>query len=131
MTSFRPNPLIAAAAPDRQATATRANDACLDCGAHVSTYNCNRSLIAERPEGAREDWWQACDNADCEHAYGEGIFQSDADWVADRQAAICSLRGLVAHIRASIQIEGAGGFYGADELARKEAALALAIGAKG
>lgn len=60
------------------------NQFCLECGSHVSTYNCNTDLVAQRPNAASWDWWVACDNAECEHAVGEGLFQDPPDWLADK-----------------------------------------------
>jgi hypothetical protein len=76
------NPLIDQAASDRHGDCCK-NQYCMACGAHVSGYNANASLIAMRPEAEKEgwDWWVACDNADCAHAYGEGVFQSNPDWI--------------------------------------------------
>ncbi len=82
-----PNPLIEQAASERHgddATCCKDNY-CKDCGAHVSGYNANAQLISYRPEAETWDWWIACDNADCKHAYGEGLFQFLPDWVEDRR----------------------------------------------
>jgi len=74
------NPLIVQAADDRH-SACCAKQICTTCGSHVSTYNCNNSLCAARPEAANQDWWIACDNAECKHAYGEGVDQGGVVWV--------------------------------------------------
>lgn len=71
------NPLIVNAAKDRH---DDMRWICRECNSHVGTYNCNGSLIAERPEGASWDWWAACDNGDCKRSYGEGYFQDDPYW---------------------------------------------------
>lgn len=54
---------------------------CRDCGAPVSYYTCNGEIVIKRPEAANEDWWAACDNEECGHHYGEGVFQDDPDWL--------------------------------------------------
>lgn len=77
------NPLIVQAAKDRHGECCL-NQFCKDCGSHVSGYNCNSDLVAFRPEAIEWDWWMACDNADCKHAYGEGIWQDDPDWVGNK-----------------------------------------------
>src|ERR1039458_8463232 len=69
-----------------QAKADWHTECCLDhscrsCGAHVSTYNANQPFVNYRPEAEIWDWWVACDNADCEHAYGEGLFQCLPSWI--------------------------------------------------
>jgi hypothetical protein len=78
------NPLIEQAKADRHPDDANCckNNVCRTCGAHVSGYNANASLRAARPE-ANDDWWMACDNADCVHAYGEeqGVSNSP-DWVS-------------------------------------------------
>ena len=79
------NPLIATAAEDRHIHCCQ-NQFCRACGSHVSGYNANEPLIAARPEGAKWDWWLACDNADCPNAEGEGLFQELPDWVETRPA---------------------------------------------
>ena len=76
-----PNSLIEIAASDRHDTCCAAQK-CRACGSHVSTYNANGPLIGARPEASEWDWWVACDNADCEHAYGEGLFQELIEWIA-------------------------------------------------
>ena len=82
-TAMTPNPLMTLAAIDRHSDDATccANNFCRACGSHVSGYTCNANVIAQRPAAAEWDWWQACDNADCEHAYGEGLFQFQNDWV--------------------------------------------------
>jgi len=77
---MKPNLLIEQAKIDRHVTCC-VNQVCRDCGAHVSSYNCNASVIAQRPEAVDKDWWAACDNADCKNAYGEGSFQMPLKWV--------------------------------------------------
>lgn len=74
------NPLIEFAAKDRH---TGYNYYCVDCGSSVSTYNCNEFLYAARPELVNDpwDWWIACDNAACIHAYGEGFWQDKPEWM--------------------------------------------------
>lgn len=79
MLTYRPNPMIETCAASRHGDCC-ANNVCLSCGAHVSGYNATAEVIAARPEAAREDWWLACDNADCANAYGEGLFQFLPDW---------------------------------------------------
>ncbi len=80
---MKPNPMIRQCVEDRHGECC-ADQYCRTCGAHVSGYNANESVIAIRPEAAGEDWWIACDNADCEHAYGEGLFQLTPEWVDKR-----------------------------------------------
>lgn len=77
------NPLMQIAEDDRHSTCC-GNHFCRDCGAHVSTYNANDSLIAARPEAETHDWWVACDNHGCKHSYGEGLFQMLPDWIEER-----------------------------------------------
>jgi hypothetical protein len=75
------NPLIELAGSERhQGCCT--DHACKSCGSPVSTYNANDPLVKQRREAEGWDYWCACDNADCEHAYGEGMFQDKPDWVA-------------------------------------------------
>ena len=74
------NHLIERAAADRH-DPSKYGYFCKVCGTHASSYNCNASLIAERPEAEEWDWWIACDNADCCNAYGEGFFQGKPDWI--------------------------------------------------
>ena len=77
----RLNPLVIQAASDRH-TECCVNQHCQVCGSHVSTYNANESLSAARPEAWMQwDWWVSCDNADCIHAWGEGLFQTPPSWV--------------------------------------------------
>lgn len=80
------NPLIELARPDRRAVCCN-DDICTVCGSPVSTYNANADLVDQRPEASNWDWWCACDNADCVHAYGEGLFQEPLGWMdkADAQ----------------------------------------------
>ena len=73
------NPLIAQASSDRHQDAFVKH--CSSCGSTVSTYNANPGLVVQRPEAKDWDWWAACDNVECAHAYGEGYFQSPVDWV--------------------------------------------------
>jgi hypothetical protein len=79
------NPLIEQAGTDRHPDDANCckDNVCLTCGAHVSGYNANSALRAARPEAANSDWWVACDNADCVHAYGEdqGVSNSP-DWIS-------------------------------------------------
>jgi hypothetical protein len=75
------NPLFELAAKDRHTEDCCSRQRCGVCGCHVSTYNANASVIAQRPEADDWDWWVACDNANCEHAYGEGLFQNPIGWV--------------------------------------------------
>lgn len=77
---IKENPLVTQAAQDRH-TDCCTNDTCKACGSRVSTYNCNAALVEQRPTAAAWDWWSACDNADCVHAQGEGVFQEPLDWV--------------------------------------------------
>lgn len=84
MTS-KANSLILACAVDRHGDCCD-DQRCTVCGAHVSTYNCNETVVALRPEAAHEDWWAACDNGECVHSYGEGIFQISPDWIVDNRA---------------------------------------------
>jgi hypothetical protein len=79
------NPLIETAGKDRHDGDCCASNYCRVCGMHVSGYNANWALIEQRPEAAKEDWWIACDNGDCEHAYGEELFQGLPEWVEDRR----------------------------------------------
>jgi len=78
----KPNPLIAQAAED-----WLDNDhKCFVCGSTVSVYACHPletsgDIIKYRPEAVEEDWWVACDNADCAHAYGQGTTQWGVSWV--------------------------------------------------
>jgi hypothetical protein len=74
------NPLITQATADRHTECCQ-DTVCKTCGAHVSGYNCNASLITQRPEGQEWDWWMACDNEACVHAWGEGVWQDTPDWV--------------------------------------------------
>jgi hypothetical protein len=55
---------------------------CRNCGAHVSSYNCNSGLVKYRPEGEACDYWAACDNALCSHAYGTGYYADLPSWVS-------------------------------------------------
>lgn len=88
MIEFVTNPLIEQAAVDRHDGLCCRNQFCKVCGSHVSGYNCNEALNRQRPEAAGEwDWWVACDNANCIHAHGEGIFQDTPDWVYKKWAA--------------------------------------------
>jgi hypothetical protein len=77
------NNLLEKAARDHH-TICCINQYCVLCGFHVSGYNCNADLISERPEAADWDWWLACDNAECIHSYGEGLFQIYPDWVIQK-----------------------------------------------
>ena len=74
------NPLIEQAASDRHERPLRFRT-CKVCDSNVSSYNCNPTLVKLRPEASAWDWWYACDNGNCEHAYGEGYFQAKPDWV--------------------------------------------------
>jgi hypothetical protein len=74
------NQLIALATDDRHSECC-ANQFCCACGSHVRTYNANERLFQQRPEAFHEDWWVACDNGACVHAYGEGLFQVSPDWI--------------------------------------------------
>jgi hypothetical protein len=74
------NPLIEQAAVDRHERPLRTRT-CRACDWNVSSYNCNPTLVALRPEASVWDWWYACDNGNCEHAHGEGYFQATPDWV--------------------------------------------------
>jgi hypothetical protein len=76
------NSLVMLAAVDRHHRPIARRCKC--CGSTISTYNANPSLVALRPEAVNWDWWAACDNADCEHAYGEGYFQDPLDWIDRR-----------------------------------------------
>jgi hypothetical protein len=58
---------------------------CNACDSHVSTYDAGEVLLRLRPESAFEDWWVACDNGACVHAYGDGLFQVLPNWIVDRQ----------------------------------------------
>jgi hypothetical protein len=59
-----------------------ANQFCRACNSHVSTYDARgRVILRYRPGSAFEDWWVACDNGACVHAYGEGLFQVRPDWI--------------------------------------------------
>ena len=78
-----PNPMIELADRDRH-THCCLDQFCKVCGAHVSTYNANTHTVIQRPEAAEWDWWVACDNAECEHAYGEGLFQDEIEWIGKR-----------------------------------------------
>lgn len=84
---IRRNPLMDQAAADRHQDDSECckHNFCRACGAHVSGYNANGDVIAVRPEAIEWDWWIACDNADCEHAFGEGLFQTTPDWVEERK----------------------------------------------
>lgn len=53
---------------------------CRDCQSTISHYTCNHDLIVKRPDAATWDWWSACDNPDCPHHEGEGIFQFRPKW---------------------------------------------------
>jgi hypothetical protein len=78
------NPLMDQAKADRHPDDANCckDNICKTCGAHVSGYNANEALRAARPEAEHEDWWMACDNADCVHAYGEGQGVSHwPDWI--------------------------------------------------
>ena len=73
------NPLVKLAAYDRHMhSVTRT---CTCCGSDISTYNANSKVVALRADAVNWDWWAACDNADCEHAEGEGYFQESPDWI--------------------------------------------------
>jgi hypothetical protein len=74
------NPLMRLAESERHINCCQ-NDVCAACGSPVSTYNANSDVIDQRPEASEWDWWCACDNANCVHAYGEGLFQDALDWV--------------------------------------------------
>lgn len=76
------NPLVTLADASRHKNCCT-KQRCRGCGSHVSTYNCGAALVAARPEAATEDWWIACDNANCSNAYGTWLFQSVPDWVDD------------------------------------------------
>jgi hypothetical protein len=78
------NPLMEQAKADRHPDEANCckDNICKTCGAHVSGYNANAALRAARPEAEHEDWWMACDNADCVHAYGEGQGVNNwPDWI--------------------------------------------------
>lgn len=75
---FTLNPLVAAQADKRDG---KPLGACHICRSRVSVYHCHGTLVVERPESEHEDWWIACDNANCSRAYGEGYFQVAPDWV--------------------------------------------------
>lgn len=81
------NPLIALARSDRH-TECCGHDICAACGSPVSTYNANADLVDQRPEASEWDWWCACDNADCIHAYGEGLFQEPLGWMGKVDAPL-------------------------------------------
>ncbi len=57
---------------------------CRSCGDHVSGYNANESLIKHRPQARGAKWWVACDNADCEHAYGEVLGEQLPKWIEQK-----------------------------------------------
>lgn len=57
---------------------------CKACGSDVEEYLCNEGFIKVRPEAARWDWWAVCQNVDCQHHHGEGVFQSALDWVVKK-----------------------------------------------
>ena len=78
---MRQNPLMTQADIDRHKFNCCKDQTCRECGSHVSGYNCNDVLLSMRPEAKDWDWWLACDNADCQHARGEGLFQRKPDWV--------------------------------------------------
>lgn len=84
---MRRNSLMDTASADRHKDDAKCcrDNYCKVCGSHVSGYNANSATIAARPEAAREDWWIACDNADCAHSYGEGLFQELPDWVTKKR----------------------------------------------
>lgn len=82
--SYRLNPLLHQAAENRHTKCCQ-NRYCLRCDAKVSTYNCNDPVVAVRPDAAGWDWWAACDNADCENAFGEGEFQEMPEWIEVRK----------------------------------------------
>jgi hypothetical protein len=81
--TYPQNKLITEVA-DQRHDACCAKEFCRACGAHVSGYNANSPLVRMRPEAKGWDYWAACDNAACEHAYGEGFFQNNPDWVETR-----------------------------------------------
>jgi hypothetical protein len=100
------NQLIVIAADMRHGDCC-ASHFCHACGAHVSTYNVDEvirqylfmccgandipaaRLLGREPAGQCRsesyggDWWVACDNGTCIHAYGEGLFQVLPDWIID------------------------------------------------
>jgi hypothetical protein len=78
----KPNPLIEQAKTERHKNCDYL--ICKSCGANVSTYNANWPFIKHRPEADEWDWWAACDNANCEHAYGEGYFQTKLKWTTSK-----------------------------------------------
>jgi len=85
---MRQNPLMILAAdcrhPDHKECCK--HNFCKSCGAHVSGYNCNASLLTQRPDAEWNDWWAACDNADCEHAHGSSLgFGGFPDWIERRK----------------------------------------------
>jgi hypothetical protein len=54
---------------------------CKSCGGPVMDVCCNAEWIKIRPEAAGWDWWNYCSNPECEHAYGEGVFQDPTGWI--------------------------------------------------
>lgn len=74
------NPLIKNASVDRHKKCCH-NHTCYNCSSHVSTYNVNKILLSHRPNAVGWDYWVACDNADCQNANGEGLFQEFPEWV--------------------------------------------------
>ncbi|WP_459252796.1 hypothetical protein [Paraburkholderia sediminicola] len=81
------NPLKTLAASCRHTKCCQ-DDMCVACGSPVSTYNANADLINQRPDANDWDWWCACDNADCVHAYGEGIFDEPLEWTTKADASL-------------------------------------------
>lgn len=78
------NKLIRRATEDRH-TSCCADQFCKVCGSHVSTYSANAALIGQRPLAKDEDYWIACDEADCDHAYGEPLGQDSPDWITRKE----------------------------------------------
>jgi hypothetical protein len=77
-----PNPLVQEAA-DFHHVEPGTEITCKACGSHVTWYDCNEEpkFFALRPEAIGWHWWLACDNGDCQHAYGQSIWQYYPDWV--------------------------------------------------
>lgn len=56
---------------------------CRECGWPIIHVCCNGSFndfVATKRTGLW-DWWYYCSNKGCTHHEGEGVFQSDPDWV--------------------------------------------------